>query len=279
MSNNLLFDRRCAFSFGQKGGTLTKITDLRIEFEIEKTSETTYNNAVVKVYNLSQKSRNLINQASTEKPLVAQLEVGYANDSSLSILFTGNVPKAFSTVKQPNTITEFSSLDGQFELANSTLDKSYSEGSLITTALNDVISATGLKKGYVPTDINGKFQNGLCLSGSCKKHLDTLTQKVGLEWSIQDKAINIKQANMSIGGNVLNLTPETGLINSQIKREQGIQCVSLIIPKYLNPGMAVKIESRDFTGTYVIRKSVFKGCNLDGDWYATCNADPIGAVS
>lgn len=276
---DFLFDRRCAFSFGIQGTTLTKVTDLRIEFEIEKTSENTYNTATVKVFNLSKKSRSIVNQSSPTKPMIVQLEVGYYKNSNLSVLFTGNAPKCFSTVIPPNTITEFVSQDGQYELSNATLDKSYSEGAALQTVLNDVIAATGLKTGYMPTNIDDKFQNGICVSGSCKKHLDTLTQKAGLEYSIQDKEIQIKKANLTVGGTILLLTPETGLIRSPIKREQGIEFTSLIIPKYLNPGKSVKIESRDFKGTFVIRKSIFKGCNLDGDWYATCTADPIGATT
>lgn len=273
-----LYDRRCAFSFGIQGTTLTKVKELRIEFEIEKTSENTYNHANIKVFNLSSKSRSIINQSSPTKPLIVQLEVGYSQDSNLSVLFKGNCPKAFSLIKPPNTITEFDCQDGQYEIAKSVLDKSYAEGAPLEKALNDVIDATGLKKGFIASGISDKFQNGLCLSGSCKKHLDTLTQKAGLEWSIQDSEIQIKKSNVTVGGNILLLTPETGLINSPIKRENGIEFQSLIIPKYLNPGRSVKIESRDFKGTYVIRKTVFKGCNLDGEWYATCNADPIEAA-
>lgn len=263
---SLLWDRKAAVTFGVKGEAGTKVTGLRITFSIEKTMESNANIAKITIFNLNETHRGIL---ENEKDLLVILEVGYGNE--ISQLFIGDITKAASVNDGKNWITDILAGDGDQELKDATLDKSYKAGTSIKTVIDDSVKAIKDSGKIVDGVIQGikdeVYQNGLSVSGLAKNILDDLVGKQGdLEWSIQDNEIQILPELEDTGELATVLSPQTGLIGSPIRREKGIEFAALIVTTKMRPGKVVKIESRDLSGLFKIRKAVYKGDTSAGEW-------------
>jgi hypothetical protein len=280
---SLLWNRGTAVTYGPRelaGPAISfnriRVTGLRVAFEVEKTSEVNANTAKVSIYNLSADNWSILQ--TCPDPFVI-LEVGY--EDNLDELFHGDIKKMQYTRQGPDTITTIEAGDGSLVLERARLDKSYKEGFSLKLAaqeaLQSIRDAGGvvidkavkyLKSGSVP---DTKAQTGLCLSGRALDILDKLTGALTLEWSIQDNEVQIIPQNGYTAEEAIVLTPSTGLVGSPIRREAGLEFTALIQTR-IKPGRLVKIESRDITGEFRVKKAKFTGDTHDNAWYVTAEA-------
>ena len=262
----LLWKRNIAITFGPKGGEGIKVVALRASFELEKTSESSANTAKITIYNLNENHRGLL---QNEENVLIILEVGYGEE--LGQLFIGDVTKVSIMKKGPDWVTSIEAGDGDQGLKDATLDKSYKAGVSLKTVVDDAIKSIKSTGAIVTGTIKGLkeeiSQNGFSVSGLAQSVIDDITKKQGLEWSVQDNELNIIPVDEDTGENAMVLTSTTGLVGSPIRREKGIEFMSLITSVEARPGRAVKIESRDITGFFKLRKVTFVGDTDGNAWY------------
>jgi hypothetical protein len=260
-----LWKRNAAVIFGIKGQQGTRVEDLKISFEIEKTSESNTNSATILIYNLNPNHRGILQK---EENLFIILEVGYGGE--FNQLFIGDISKVIITKQGNDWVTNIEAGDGNQSLKDATLDKSYKNGTPIKTIINDAIDSmkvTGNVVAGVISDVGDEvFQQGVSISDTAKNVIDKLTSKLGLEFSIQDNEIQILGPDSDIGDSAILINPDLGLIGSPIKRDKGIEFTALIFTTKVRPGILVKLESREIEGTFKVRKINFVGDTRGNDW-------------
>ena len=268
-----LFDRKIAVSFGVKGSEGKKITDLRIIFEIEKTSESNPNTIKIQIFNLNKDSWAVLENTKSDLSII--LELGY-KDEPMEILFKGDITKASHTRQGADIVTTIEAGDGTKGLMNATLDKSYKAGTdeknVIKDLVNTIKESGSIVVGNLSKLKTNISQNGLSISGMSKDLLDKLVKKQDLEWNIQDNVLQILEPKGNTGEEAIKLTPQTGLIGTPVKREDGIEFTALIQTTKMKPGRLIHIESRDITGNYRVRTVSYKGDTHGNEWYTICEA-------
>lgn len=271
MSAEILFDRGARVVFGK---ILTEngreVRDLRVKFKVEKTSESTPNKATIAVYNLNQQSRAI---AEAEGNLIT-FDAGY--QGRLENIFIGDVARAISTVSGTDIITEFECGDGERAYQDSTLDKSFSPGTGISQVFSAAAESLGLTQGE-QADVGDKsYLNGLSVSGPVRNILDSLTATQDLEWSIQDGALQITKVKGKTQAEAVELTSNSGLLDSPKKKDKGLEVKALLNPKF-KPGRGVFITSIAVKrGLYVIRRVVHEGDTHGNEWFSTLEVEPVG---
>lgn len=275
MSDNLLYNRYVSVAFGFPGEQFTQVDNLRVKFVVEKTSQAAPNKAKIEVYNLSKDSRSLAERGSRTSPVVLRLVAGYG--SNAKVLFVGDIAWVISETSGPDIITTFEIGDGEaaYQLAN--INKSYEEGVSLKDVFGDVINSFGKAVKDLRELKVEKVLNGLTLSGKSRDVMDDLTAKQGLEWSIQNDAVQITRQGGATPEQAILLTSKTGLIGipKKKKKELGITVTSLLQPD-LTPGRRIVVESRDINGAYRVRRVVHKGDNFATDWYSDVEAEELG---
>jgi hypothetical protein len=270
----VFWDRYAAVTLGGKdSGRAEKFEELRIIFQVEKTSESNANTAKISVYNLSSKGRALVE----EKKAFVLLEAGYRN--SFAQLFIGDITRAYITRQGPDWVTTAECGDGALALRSTHVDKSYAPGTDYMDIIKDVAQSFVDQGRVVIGSLLGvkseKTQSGLSVSGSSQKVLDELTGKQDLEWFIQDNTLQMMPKDSGSGLEAVLLTPQTGLIGTPIKREvdggAGVEFKALLQPE-LVPGRMVKIESRQVNGFFKLRQVAFAGDTHGQPWYAGAKA-------
>jgi hypothetical protein len=260
-----LWNRQANIIFAVRGEQGVKHSDIRIVFDVEKTSEVNTNSAKIKIYNLNKNSRAILQQEN----VVIILEVGYENN--VDQLYVGDIIKSSTEKIEGDLVTSIEAKDGGFALENANLDKSYKAGTNIKDVAKDVIKSmediAGITVNSLDEIKDEVLQNGMSITGASRKTLDNIIEKQGLEYSIQDNELQIIKKDGSTAEDAVLLTPETGLLGKPIEREKGIQYKALIQTTKIRPGRRIRITSSDIDGVFINKKVNYKGDTHGSDWF------------
>ena len=255
------------------------ISELRVEFEITKTTLGFPNLARFNLYNPSKDTLAAIQRKFTK----VIFKAGY--EDNVLLLFKGEIRNVFQSKTSVDRIINFYAGDGERDWQNSSFNKTFSSNVPISSAIKEVISTfknttVGALEGL--PEIADKLR-GQTLSGSSKTILDNFANEYGFEWSIQDNEIEITPKDQPLEGEqVVVLNSATGMIGSPTITELGADVSTLLNP-ILKPNRAFKIESspanigignlffRDINktsaeGIYKIYEVTFKGDLYENNW-------------
>ncbi len=236
------------------------ISGLRTEFEITKDLSTTANRATIKIYNLSEETRNRIGKSDS----YIEVRSG-VNDEE--ILFIGNIRSVASTTNQKalkpafqgkrglNMVTTIEALDGLQSIRDTQISLSHGAGTAWSQVLEDVTKKLNLSFHIDPKNINftdHTLKNGEAFIGKAVTLLDKASEILGLSWSVQDNKIlfivkgsafkNIPPIISAENGMVGSPEKQTAKDNSQ--NSAGWNITTTLMPNIMT-GSKVAITSED----------------------------------
>src|SRR6056297_29990 len=268
------FGRKVIAIIGERNGEKIKIRNLRMSFQIEKTTKSDPNRATFTVYNLNENSRAKLEEAAE---LFLSIEAGYGDETK--VIFSGDVDKIENKKTPTDWVTIVETGDGKKDLTETRLNKSYKKGTSVKTVIDDALSAfTNLKNNGLPDGLiqsAKELVTGGTFSGKSKDVLDKLLGEQGLEFSVQDDEVVITEKDKATNNDIYIINPNSGLINSPAKTEEknkegkvvkGVTFTALLNPN-LVPKQRVRVESRNITVEYTIIKINHVGDSQQGTFY------------
>jgi hypothetical protein len=259
------------------------VSELRISFKAKKTIKPEPNTCQVKIYNLAESSRSILEGS---QKLILRLEAGYTDVGTTGI-FTGEVRRAFTQAEGTDIVTTLTSGDNSKEIQEARLHMSIGPGVPAASIIAALVDKIGCGQGNLATVIAGVTAKGAtsmfgafgsAVSGNAARVLTDVLRSAGYEWSIQDGAFQGLPINTPLLQTAVQLSPDTGLIGSPAvdfsassKTKLGgatIKAKCLIIPG-LAPGRLVVIKSKFVTGGFRIEEVEYEGDTHDIPWYAT----------
>ena len=266
-----IFNRTATLKVADESGEGRDFSNLRIRFNIAKSSESNSNTSKITVLNLNKESRSFVEQ----EKLVVILQAGYTPIGTEKPLeesiFQGNVEKVENKLAAADWQTTFEVGDGEKVLVENHFDKGFAKGVKLSAAIEEVAASLGKPISVIKGIRDKVFKNGISLSGATKEILDTLTVQAGVEWSIQDDEIIILPQEQSDDESSFLLSRDTGLIGSPIKREKGVELVSTL-NGLLRPGRPFEVQSRFVNGVFRVRKVNHNGDTHEGPWESKVEA-------
>lgn len=268
------YERTAALEVELKNADVLRIEDLRVEFQIEKTKDSTANKAEIKVTNLNKETRATIR----EKDALVRLFAGYKNDLGAVLLFTGNAQHIVNSWETPDIVTSIEAQDGQRVLRETRASFSYGNRTSANVIVNRLANEIGLPLRQ-DFNIEGDYQ-GYSFNGLARDGMDEITRRFGYAWSIQDGEIQIVKREGNTGRVAVVLSPETGLVNTPerlidqegefeeaLEKELEWKLTSLLNPR-LSPGALVELQSEQANGIFQIEKVRHFGDTRGTDWYS-----------
>lgn len=297
---NRMWGRNLRIEFGKRGTLLKQLDDIGVNFNIEKNSEQqNHNPASIEIYNLTTNSREILAQT---KECVVRIYVGYGDD--IVLLYAGDVIKS-NSVRESNTwVTKIEGGEGYTSFVSSEVNKTFSAGSSIADVIKYMTSTfITLNKGYMDELPSGAIPKAFTASGNTKDVLAKFLRKYDYEFLVNNGEYFVLKKGQTVDPNrVLLITGESGLVGSpenisvqskKTKEEKkaireakkadpenyvapinGIKFKTLINPQ-IRPGLQIKLESRQISGYFKVKKVVFRGSNLTSDWYAEVEAKKV----
>lgn len=262
-----------------EGGT--NLHDLKIAFSITKGISSTQNAAQIKIWNLSQSSRNGLGKELDD----ITLEAGYLppdGGGNVSIIFKGQIRDVEHSRDGADIITTLSCGEGDKAYRNSMISKTYKAGTAVKTVLEDIykeFEKEGVTKGEwkLPEDIKD-FKRPYSVCGTCKREADQLGKSNEFYWSVQNGTMEVIPSNGYIGSVVL-INAQTGLVDTPTITDNGIKFKALLNPA-VRPNRRVRVESQVLEmnsedSEYRVGQVTYQGDNRDGDFIIDVTGESI----
>jgi hypothetical protein len=283
-----LFNRVVEFEVGKPGEEGFVFSELKIGFSITKTADSNANPGRITITNLSKNTRDRLK----DEGLVFKLRAGYAGLNEVPLIkeiSSGDVLDISTQRSGTEVVTTFKIGEGTKVLAEKTLDKSFAEGVSVGSVIDEFANALEITKGAIEGIGDKIFNSGYSATGKVKDRLDELTQKEGLEWSVQNGELIILPEDGKTSEEAVLLTQETGLLKAfrEKKNKPGKAQLADVIrfSCLLNPDVKVGREIAIFSeldeigesslipAFFKVRKLTFSGDNKDGKF--TCEGEAI----
>lgn len=245
---------------------------LRFAFKVERTLRARPGKATVQVWNLTAANRA---QLDALDGVGVTLNAGYTATGT-AVIFSGTLRRVSHERADGNTwITKVEGEDGGRERRTARTLRSFRPGTPLRTVFLALVDDFGVGTGNTNqatasatlAALGNTVVTGTTLRGSAARELDRICNAAGLEWSIQNGALQILPIGTALAGQAVVLSPTSGLIGSPSREQRGrVKFRSLLNPEIV-PGKQVQIQSRVVTATVRVEKCSWSGDTEGQDWY------------
>ena len=296
-----LFDRVAELIVGESGGKGVSIEDLRFSFTIEKSASSTPNQSVVRIWNMREETRRIVETVNN----AVILKAGYAQDTGAQTIFVGVVTRSTTMREGPDWVTELELADGLIAYRDGKASLQFPVGSNALSVVSGISGQFGLPVKPLPDGVTKTYPHGFSFVGRLRDAMNKACDYAGLEWSIVDHEIQVIKKGGVAKKKAIVLSPDTGMIGSpqpeaktmsdknaaksgltvdnagvRVKKSdttktgkkrttlevQGYSVDSLLQPS-INPGSYVQVKSFSIDGEFFRVESVtHRGDTGGGDW-------------
>lgn len=263
-------------SFDGYVDTIT-IKDLRIAFNITKSLAPSTNTANVRVWGLKQSTRNLIKDYGDEITIYA----GYRDDGGTQVLFVGDTTAVYHIYDQPEIVSVFECADGDKFINQLRVNVSFQENASVRTIIQTVADQMGITiTEFAETD-NIVYREGFSYIGMGKDALSILTEKLNLQWSVQNNTLQLIPLTGTILQPAISVNENNGmqgipqrftyrrlfLYKATDAPRTGYK-VNVALNPYITPGSKIDLFSAhlDIKGLQRVENVIHNGDTWGYDW-------------
>lgn len=235
-----------------RSGTGLLIENLRVQFEVAKTVESSPNVAIVKIYNLHPDNEAKIKNEFDE----VLLNAGY--EEAMRLVFRGNIKHVYRYRDHNDYITEIEAGDGDKDfrkaVMNETLAAGTTTGQLVDRAVGTFKGVGGTSKGHVQVNDRAR-RRGKVISGNTRDVLHDVARESGANWSIQDGQLVIVSANDVLPDETIVIRADTGMLGAPEINDKGIAVKCLMNPQ-IRPNGTIQLDNNDIKAKRVQAQSL-----------------------
>lgn len=249
------------------------ITELKVEFDVERTMSVDDNTATISVYNLSENTAKMLCTQGN----VVQLQAGYL-DETVNTIFWGDVVEGSIKHSGTESVATVKCEDGRKGNVTSRVSLSFDVGTPASTIASQAAAALGYPVTMLASPTS-TYTHGYSYIGMAADCLRDVLNKDGLCYTIQNQVLYIhKQDEDNLPLPAKMLSPQTGLITLPEKLSEKVEgddvqampksrwkFEAMLFPE-LQCGAVCVVQSTSFSGSIVIQKVNYSGDNFDGDF-------------
>lgn len=230
--DTLQYGRKVSVIIGEASGDALDVSELRVTFQIKRSDQQTPNSATVKIYNVSQQTRDRIEKEFTR----VVIQGGY--EGNFGIIFDGNVTKVRrARENETDSYLEVSAADGDVAYNHAVVNQTLNAGSTSADhvqAASTAMAKHGVKPGYTPKLEEKPLPRGKVMFGMARDFMRAIAKTTETVWSIQDGKLIMVPETAYVPDEIPVVTAQTGLIGHPEQTQNGIKLRML-----LNPAMRI----------------------------------------
>lgn len=222
------------------------------EFSIDRNTLSQANTSSFSLVNLDENTRNKIYKDQYQTTVYKGIEfyAGYGND--LSLLFKGNIKRAYSERLGTEFYTKIEAYDGGFAFVNGYSARSFTAGTSQNKVFDSLVSdLPKLNKGVIGKGFEDDLKRGNVYNDNTMKVLRAITND---HVFVDNEKVNILLDEECIEGSIVKINAETGLLGTPLKEESSI-IFNIVFEPRLLVGQALYLESKtekNFNGNYKV---------------------------
>ena len=281
-----LFHRQVKVTLAKPTGFFTQdsnaieVTDLRVQFSVEKNLRQEPNKCDITITNLAKITRAELQK----KPLYVRIDAGY--DGELKRLFAGDLRFATSIQQGVDMHTKIQVADGDRAFKFARVNRSFKAGVTAKDGVKEIAKQMGLKfpeNGYEAKLLLKQYANGVSLSGRAETQMTNLLKPQGLGWSVQDGRLQILGPQGTRPDQALEISSNQGLIGSpqfgdppaKGKKSSPILKLKCLLYPEIVPGGKIKVISEEVNGVFRVEKVVHAGDTYGAEFYSDVEAKEV----
>jgi hypothetical protein len=281
----LLFGRACTAQVGSlilTGGA--QGFGLRVAFDVKRGVKVTQgvtkpqpNTCDVKIWNLSTSHQKELEQStvpgSGKKVVPVIISAGYKSRSTQ--VFAGELRAAHTITDGADDVTELTTGDGDQALTQTRLTIALGPGATARQGIESIVKGLGVGEGNLSKAITllqsqplaaQLFAKGVVLKGAAADIMTDFCRSAGLDWSIQNGALQITELGQPVAGLAVLLDSDHGLIGSPTVDTTGLlSCVTEMIPDMF-PGTKLSINAKHVQGGFRVLAVRTRGDTFGAEW-------------
>lgn len=227
---DVLFGRRYRITVSDSNGDGLDVSDLRCTFNITKTIQMEPNSSEIVIYNLNAKTENSIMMNGKR----VTVEAGYEG-TQFGLIFDGDI---LQTIRERENGTTFKltiiALDSDrainFDIANFSLVKGQTARSIVDHIANK--AENPIDMGSISEKLSGqKLTRGKVFFGKASDYLRQIAKSNQLQYYMDDGRLHLISLDELPEGEIIELTPTSGLIGTPEQTDYGISGRCLLNPQ------------------------------------------------
>lgn len=249
-----------------------------VEFDITRNIASSANVCQIRIYNLSELTRNQIRFNSFDTSVFRSLSLKAGYQSNLAVIFEGNITQAWSVREGNNFVTTIEAFAGGFAFLNGYLDRAppYPSGITLEQVLLD------MAQNYLPGNLSpgaiGSFPQILTRSTSYSgPTIDTMKDLTGGRVFVDNNRVNCLGDYEYISGQTPTINSASGLLNTPYREETLITFDMIFEPNIL-PGQRILLDSLSGGAKVTIGGQTVSGPNFNG-YYKVNSVKHRGTIS
>ncbi len=222
------------------------------------------NKGTIKVYNLSPQTRNSL--AEGKRVII---EAGYQS-GYYGLIYNGEIVSvSHSGLNTKDKQTEIAAQDGDAFL-NGFVNVSYKKGQQSIDYFKQVVSAAGVEIDYTTDDAKKSIlPRGKAMFGNTVDYMRQFAKNEDALFFVDDGKVCLVKAADPPRGEIVSLTPTSGLIGIPELTEDGVKGKCLLMPNFTLDGL-VHVQSNEAgSGIFKIIEFTHSGDNRGNDWCTT----------
>jgi hypothetical protein len=293
--STILFSRASRITVGTKQiSNFGQQIGLDVWFSVRRSLKPNEPNTCdLKIWNLSDSTRKLLEQTSQIIPSIAsapgapataipvRIEAGYVGN--ISTIFLGYMRSGQTVRDGDDFVTEFQTGDGDEAQAIARVNQQLGPTNALTVA-QTLIAAMGIGQGNLSavSDImkgSTLYQQGVLLKGPPAEMLTDLCLSLGLEFTIQGGQAQFLSLGQPLAGTAYKISSNTGLIGEpSVDTKSVLSFVVLMLPG-LKPGQPIVMDSEFVQGTFRLTSITTVGDTAGNQWEMRCEAKRFGVAA
>lgn len=284
VTKDWLYGRRYRVIVDLGNGEAFDVSNLRCEFEINKSLYLKMQTSKLTIWNLSPENENKL--ISSGQRII--IEAGY-NGEFYGKIFEGNIvqPLRYKDNGVDYKLTLIS-MDSDRYVSSAIIGISEVAKQSRRSVVDDIVT-----KASIPSQLGNVIESsftyprGKIMFGKASDYLEQIAKSESAKYYNEDGKVNIVNAGTIEEGYIFDLSPSTGLINSPVQNEYGINCECLLNPmirlnslfhldnsrvKGMEYQYGTPIRSLDTEGIYRVIEITYVGDTRGDDWKCKINA-------
>lgn len=274
------YGRVCSLTVGDPKGEGLDLSDLRIRFGIINGDVQTPKTASIRVYNLAPETAKRVRREFTQ----VVLQAGYAG--AAGVIFSGQIKQVrIGRENATDTFIDILAADGDTAYNQAFVSKTLSAGwtpSDWRKAALDAMAPFGITPGQMAPLPDVKAPRAITIYGMARDVLRTICETYGMTWSIVLGQLQMLPIDGVLGGPLIELTSETGLVGLPQQTLDGIMVKCLINPR-IRPGCEIVLDNNGIQEAAISTNIQYKDTRPDKDvdgnykvWAVAINGDTRG---
>lgn len=264
-----LFNRRAVVTIGIGSGQAARLDGHSMRFEVNKTLTREPNTAEIEIRNLSDTTRSRFESAQNQ---VVRIEAGYEEETA--VIFEGELRKAWSVRDGPTLLTMIEAADGERAMRRARVNRGFAAGTSLGSVIEHVGRSLGVGVGNLVEQartsgfegLGRAFAEGTVVSGPSHRELSGLLDSAGLDWSVQDRVLQILPRGRSLDRTAVRLSSGTGLIGSPSIDSEGLMKADVLLIPSIAPGRLVQVDGEFVAGLYRVSRATYTGDTMANEW-------------